>query len=1590
MTLGLLSLVGIWSAMKLPVSLFPNSSRPQIEVCMPSQMAPDAFLQAYGRDVEEQLRSISADDLTVEKVTANYQPRQSCFETLFSWGNSPTRALREVQTVVAGISARLPAESRDRMQVYPNHDSGGFFALVFYSNKRSLDELYKELDPVLAPQLSKVKDAADAGLWNPQKKQLIVELKPEAMAAFGLFPSDVAGALQDGLASYGAGSISVGSDTLSVEFPRPAAGAEELKRMPVATGRGRSITLGDVARVETSVPIDSAKSFKTNGTPSLILFAQPKPGGNVKAMSEDVLKIVRKASANFPSDIGYKVLVDPSEFIRSATGNVGREVLIAALLAVAVLFLFVGNVRNVATAAVEIPISIVLAFMLMRIAGVNINLISLGGLALSAGMNVDASVVVMENIFRVFEEAQARGERLDFEARVRLVVGAVQEVKFAVIASTIASLVVFLPLAFTSDLSYALLGDLAKAVVFSHGFSAAVALVLVPTIRLQLLGDRPVHEKPAPLDGVLRRLEDLYGKSLAWFLAQPRAQLAAGIGLVAALALVIGVVLPRLPREVVGKPDTDWVVLGVVTRGNTLNRQMDAQTDIVERDLLKKFGSRILYTFVQVNRPNQATIMARLRDRRDMTAIWKDIEGAFPNTPFTTYWVDSWNPAELPIPNPPDFKVSVRGSDPESLALTARALSDALNEKKIFPWIKAEPNVSREEGIFVRPRIEVWPKLAQAGARFTAADLADLARTALAPRYVSRFSQNGEDMEAYLHYPEGWVSTPEELGALPVGLGSRVVPLKALATVERLEMPAPISRENGREAFMLSARQAKGEEALIPQSVARATKEVDAMRAKIEAAPERTGHPKPAIEIENPAEELDAALWQLGSAAGLSIILIFATMVFQFGSVMNSLLVLVAIPLGIIGVGVSLFIFRSTLSLNSMLGVILLNGISVANSIILVDFLSRAVRAGGTPAQAAVDVGRKRLRPILMTSLTTALGMLPVAFGFGEGGKILQPLGIAVAGGLAFSMGTTLFIVPALQVAWLNRLARRRASAVHGEALGRAGFVTSALIACMALASSTARAAETPDIDSAPAPAAPPARAAAAAETSPTEKATVTPSPTAASTQQTAPAVAPPPANPTAIENAKAPPPGLPPPIPRAGEERPAAASASASPAPAPAAPDAPKPKPAPVAAERTGPKSQSPESVVLPKPGDDVELGFTDAYRAILNRSLRIETQAAQIDVARSQALRAAGQFAPSVSAQTTQIQDITTWNRRTAYLTAKLNVFKAGADLENLRGAREQVRRERFQLEVERQNAEDEATAALVGAIGQTLLRDIAAQLAASNAEINQVARQRFDKGLMPAQEAEKARVELENARARLNDAETQLATARANLRVLLGRSRVRPLWPWKAEIARDAAQGPETGLADAPFEMRKRPDWRAADRQAEADSRRARSAWRGLLPSLDLQANYGTEDMSDPGRRDWSVYVTMSINLFDQGQTIGTAQERTATATQSQYRKEAIERRADADIEIGRQSHRIAARSAVAREKSLESARALLDDSEKRFRMGRATVNDLAQDQKRFADSQQLAIDGWSQAHLSLMRLCHVLGGRVQASGNCKRPD
>ena len=1012
--LGALAIWGVISGLNLSISLFPMSNQPKVNVEISyGSYSSQQFFDSIGRELEPLLQASKADGVPVEKVTATYGEKQVSYVVTYDWGANPDEALKTIQNLATAKLSRFEDSIRNSLQVNSWNSGGGAFFVSFYSPLRSLDEVYQILEPVITPLASKIPDAGSFGLWNPNQKEITIRLNPEKLAQNHISTRQVESAISDAIFAFGGGTLKIGEKDYQISMPKKAAGREQLELVRVSPVGREPVLLKDVASLEVSVTQESSQRFRTSGVESLILFSMPKDGGNVKRMADNILTELSATASQWPSDIKFNVLVNPSETINRSISGVLREVGVAAFLAVLVLFFFIGSFRNVITAAIEIPLSLLMAFILMRMVGMNLNLISLGGLALSAGMNVDGSVVVLENIFRHFEGKKG----LSFEEKTKIVVEAVNEVRLPIIASTLASLVVFFPLVFTRGLTNSLLGDLAKAVLFSHGLSALVALVLVPTIRLQLLKNGEISHSESRFEPFLKRIENFYAWALGKFLHSSPAQILALALVAVSLPLLLVFAVPNLKKEVIGKPESDWLIVGVNSPLFTTAKQMESEVENLEADVMKHFGDEVLYTFSQIQGTSFGNVMIRLKDRSKVESLIAKGEEIYKNTPTKFYYVVSWSPSELRIPESVDYRLEVTGGTGLRRQQVSQDLNEILSDSDFYDNVSAVPSPVVQKGLSVLP----LPNLTSQPEVLSRFDLSHFLRTATDGIYVDKIFDRNATLPIYLRMPKDRSSSLEALGALPIGFEGRLIPLGALAKISIQEKEPSIYRENQQAMTVIDANLKKINASAAPERLQKARSAIAAYKTKLSQTTDPTKRADNPIIVEAAGDKvLQEALSQLKWAVLVSIALIFLTMVLQLGDVVHSLLVLVAIPLGIIGVIISLLIFRSTLSLNSGLGTILLNGIAVANSIILVDFIRKQYDSGLSAMDAVLSASKARLRPILMTSLCTVLGMFPIALGMGEGGKTLQPLGIAVCGGLWLSMSLTIFLVPALQFQYLR------------------------------------------------------------------------------------------------------------------------------------------------------------------------------------------------------------------------------------------------------------------------------------------------------------------------------------------------------------------------------------------------------------------------------------------------------------------------------------------------------------------------------------------------------------------------------------------
>ncbi len=1018
---AILIAVGIWSYVSLPVAMYPSSTKPKVNINVSyGMLTAEGFLHQYGKSLEYDIRQIHERQCTPESTRAHYGADELTLSVEFHWGDEGRKCLHAAQQVLSNQASAWPEEIRRGAYAYLNNSGTGFFFGSFHSAGRSPQEIFDLLEKTLQPQLAKIREAQNPQIWNPNDKQILIELRPQDMAAFKLLPRDVVWAVSKAVKNFGVGTMQSGSSSIKVEVGSQAITLDFLAGITLERRNGQQIRLSEISEIKEAVAKEQQQLIKIDGQSSVGLYVQPAPGQNIKAMSDKILAAVEAASASgvLPKDIQFSVSINPAELIEAATNNVMKEVWLCSLIAVLILFLFIGNIAGTFTALIEIPTSLLLAFILMKLSGVELNLISLGGLALSVGMNVDASIVVIDHLTKKLSRLGTKG--MSPPEIARLISEAVREVAMPVFIATCTSLLVFFPLVFTSDLTYAILGDLAKAVIYSHGLSLIIALVLVPTVRLHLASRGVVFDDRhvLPLLGrLLNALYRLYARSLSAFIHKPVAVFCLLLSTVVALFAAVILIPPRLRQEIIGKPDTQIIGALVTPQQITQLSQLEETVAKFEREIKERLPGKIKFTFANFNSISGAFVAIQLNNKRDYKGAFSELESAYKGRLDLKVDIFPWNPSELPIPDPPDWRVLVHAHKSQAAVEAMDFLQAELQEAAIVDSVYTNVNIRQEKKLLLSPYPEFMTAIKREGLGFEASDLADIANLAQRSMEVVRIPLGGRFKTVSLTYPHRETSQVAELIALPVPVGEVIVPIKALASAELLYSGSGIERLNDEQVFYVEGKLSEKEKERENTLMARLHSVVDNFTR---------GWQRPGVSFEwvNPRVELEKALNELLMAIAISLGLIFLVLFIQFNHVVHVAIVMLAIPFGFLGVLLSLFVFGSSLSLNSALGLILLNGITVANSILLVEMILRLVRSGRDPASAITLTAEARIRPILMTSLITIMGMLPLACGFGEGGKVLQPLGIAVCGGLWVSLIFTLYLIPALEFYYLRRKPR--------------------------------------------------------------------------------------------------------------------------------------------------------------------------------------------------------------------------------------------------------------------------------------------------------------------------------------------------------------------------------------------------------------------------------------------------------------------------------------------------------------------------------------------------------------------------------------
>lgn len=1002
---SLLISLGIISLNKLPVKLYPNMRKPWVSIRIPTPgYTAEDFRDEYGDTIENALNSI--EDLDI--IESTYSSNSTNYRIEYDWNVTNDDALLRAQDAMNSIKSNLPEEMQDYHVDMWRTDTSYLSIAVYSDTKIDQKKLYNEVEPILSQRLTKIPDAESVEILNIEDIKASITLKYDKVLNYGYTVDNVLQAIKNGYKNISLGSFRDRRNQFSLRIKKDINSIFEIENILIGKIGSQDILLKDIADVKIDYGLPRTV-FRFNKNRSILIFVVPKIDGNLKRISKDIKKELKEAKKILPDYVKFDFILDPSEFIDTAISNVIRAAIIGSILAFLVIILLIGEMKNALIIFMSIPISVIISFALMNVFGVTINLISLSGMTLAVGMIVDASIVVMENIYRHRFEALKSKSPLNL---IEIIGNSVHEVSAAVISSTLTTVCVFLPLSFTSPLTSGLLGDLAKTVVFTLLCSMVIALTIAPLIAYYLFRkkDKTKEKKDLTKDTYFQKLSNkfvnkitkIYIKYLNILLSSKKISINFMLSTFILLFLLFIFIFPRITKEVIASPQSNRISIWFNNYNITDQEELSNEIEPLEDFILTNYQSKVRNVFTRIGDRGRGSMIITLNSVKTAQDVMEELREKYQTDDQWEYEINSWDPASLPLPRFFSLQIRVTGPERSKILALIEEVVDTIKKEDIYRQVFTSPSTTVSNEIVLKPRNEIISEFQN----FSISKLSSIIRLFLNGGSAVKMNVDNKSVTVDMEFPENSVTSLDDIKNFLVTYNDKSIPIKHFFDFEQRKGISQIRLDDGIETFNIFAFMKREDpnykRAIFEETVKKLLKE----KVKI---PE--GY---SINFQDTQKIINDSVNSLILAIIFSIILIYIIVGVQFNSLRIPFVILVTIPCGFIGVILSLFIFRSTISLNSMLGTILLGGIVVNNAIIIIDFYLNHSKESHSNKDRLLYVASLRLRPIIITTLTTVLGMLPIAIGFGDASNIIQPLGISVAGGLIVSTFFTLFMVPCI------------------------------------------------------------------------------------------------------------------------------------------------------------------------------------------------------------------------------------------------------------------------------------------------------------------------------------------------------------------------------------------------------------------------------------------------------------------------------------------------------------------------------------------------------------------------------------------------
>ncbi|HDJ23267.1 MAG TPA: efflux RND transporter permease subunit [Candidatus Aminicenantes bacterium] len=999
----ILVVLGFISYTRLGLDFFPELEFPTVSVVTTySGASPEDIENTITRPLEQVINTVG----NVKKVNSITSEGVSVIMVEFEWGTNLDFATQDIREQLSQFRSFLPEEASDPLVVKFNISQ---FPIIFYGITGNLPtlELKDLIEDEVARRLERIEGVASAQVFSMDEREILVELDPAALEAYKLSVDQIIASLSLENLNLPGGRVVERQTEFLVRTLGEFQSVEDIQEVIVGvTSMGTPIYLRDVGEVR-----DTLKDFRyrarIQGQKGVFLFVSKRSGANTVLTTNAIKKELAKIRESLPPDIEFYVAMDQADMIQKVINRTANNALVGGILAMIFILVFLRNWRPTVTIFLAIPLSIITTFIAFYLAGYTINLMTLGGLALGIGMLVDNAVVVIENIFRHLEEGADREKAAKKGA---------SEVGMAITASTLTTIAVFFPMVFARGITGQLTRGLALAIAFSLVSSLFVALTVVPMVaslifkanRNNQINGSPEKKKSKRV----HRMREIYRGILLRSLRRRRWVLAGVFGLFVISLLII----PFMGTEFMPPMDRSMLILSVKLPVGSTIEETDRVLHMVEDILAQEPDVQIVTAQagsqaednpteaageLNPTGPHEGIIWAGLVDKKNRQLsdleLNEKIRAKLPSLEGVKFEVvdigqmfmgGARNPVEIKIfgqeiPLLKEIAETIvsRIKDVEGLRDLKHSLSEAKPEYHL--------RINRDEA----SRLGI--KVSQ---------VAQTIQTAALGRVATRYRSGNEEYDIRVRFKEEFRDNLEDILRIPILTPTgQIIPVGQIARLEPGEGPIKITRENQAREVTVTANIAGRDLGSVIQDIKAQLKDLETQLPR--------GY---FIEYGGQYEEMQDAFIIMAGAFLLAILLVYMIMASQFESFLHPFVIMFTVPLSLIGVIIALLIAGKPVSLPVLIGFVMLAGIAVNNGIVMVDYINQLKRRGVEPAEAILQGCTVRLRPVLITALTTILGMLPMALTTSEGASFRAPMAITVMGGLAATTLLTLFVIPAI------------------------------------------------------------------------------------------------------------------------------------------------------------------------------------------------------------------------------------------------------------------------------------------------------------------------------------------------------------------------------------------------------------------------------------------------------------------------------------------------------------------------------------------------------------------------------------------------